>query len=156
MIVFVVAALWFAVITVRNGEHRAANGYHTLMMLAMAWMYAAMGGLPLQTAERSMTAQSTMAGMPGMPGMPGMESSAGHAGHGSHSAVTDSTGDAAGWIGVVNWACAVGFGIAAVFWLYRYVTTRVRGNDRAPGQGVGVLCQFAMAAGMAVMFAVML
>jgi hypothetical protein len=48
MIFFAGAALWFAAITITAGDHRAANGYHTLMMLAMAWMYAVMGGLPLK------------------------------------------------------------------------------------------------------------
>ena len=154
MIFFAAAALWFAVITVRDGEHRTANGYHTLMMLAMAWMYAAMGGLPLRK-----TAQPDMAGMPDMPDMPGMAAASGHgghAGHGSHSAATHTTDEGAAWIGLLNWVCAVGFGIAAVFWLYRFITARVQGQDSEPGQSVGILCQFAMAAGMAIMFAVML
>lgn len=163
MIFFAAAALWFAVITVTAGEHRAANGYHTLMMLAMAWMYAVMGGLPLQKA-----AQSDMAGMSDMPDMPGMGAASGHAGHaghaghgghgghGSHAAAAHTTDDGAAWIGVLNWVCAVGFGIAAVFWLYRFITVRVQGRDSEPGQSVGILCQVAMAAGMAIMFAVML
>lgn len=151
MIFFAAAALWFAVITVRDGEHRAANVYHTLMMLAMAWMYAVMGGLPLRNA-----AQPTMAGMPDMPGMGAAPGHGGHSGHGAHSAATHTTDDGAAWIGVLNWVCAVGFGVAAVFWLYRFITARVQGRDRQPGQAVGILCQFAMAAGMAIMFAVML
>lgn len=151
MIFFAAAALWFAVIAVTAGEHRAANVYHTLMMLAMAWMYAVMGGLPLRK-----TAHSDMAGMPDMPGMAAAGGHGGHAGHGSHSAATHSTDEGAGWVGVLNWVCAVGFGIAAVYWLYRFITARVQGQDRQPGRSVGILCQFAMAAGMAIMFAVML
>ena len=151
MIFFAAAALWFAVITVTAGEHRAANVYHTLMMLAMAWMYAVMGGLPLRNA-----AQPTMAGMPDMPGMGAAPGHGGHSGHGAHSAATHTTDDGAAWIGVLNWVCAVGFGIAAVFWLYRFITARIQGRDSEPGQAVGILCQFAMAAGMAIMFAVML
>ena len=46
MIFFLAAAVWFLVVTVRASEHRVANGYHTFMMLAMAWMYAAMGACP--------------------------------------------------------------------------------------------------------------
>lgn len=46
MIFFAAAAVWFAVATLRDAGHRVPNVYHTLMMLAMAWMYAAMGGLP--------------------------------------------------------------------------------------------------------------
>lgn len=151
MIFFAAAALWFAVITVRDGEHRAANVYHTLMMLAMAWMYAVMGGLPLRNA-----AQPTMAGMPDMPGMTPASGHGGHAGHGAHSAASHTTDDGAAWIGVLNWVCAVAFGIAAVFWLYRFITARVQDRDLQPGQALGILCQFAMAAGMAIMFAVML
>ena len=66
MIFFLVAALWFAVSTARVAGHRAANVYHAFMMLAMSWMYAAMGGLNLPMARDS----ASMDGMPGMPGMP--------------------------------------------------------------------------------------
>jgi len=52
--------------------------------------------------------------------------------------------------------CAIGFGIAAAFWVYRFIAARVQGQDREPGQSLGILCQIAMAAGMAIMFAVML
>lgn len=145
MVIFAVAALWFAVMTGRNGGQRAANSYHTLMMLAMAWMYAAMGGLPLRT-----TAHPDMAGMDGMSGMSPSE----HAGHGSHSG--HAAGATAGWVGAVNWLFALGFGIAALFWLYRYITTGRQGKEEASGRRVGVLCQAAMASGMAIMFAVML
>ncbi len=52
--------------------------------------------------------------------------------------------------------CAVGFGVAAVFWFYRFVTSRLQPASGAAGQSLGILCQFAMAAGMTIMFAVML
>lgn len=107
MIFFAAAAVWFAVVVVRDTGHRAANIYHALMMLAMAWMYAAMGGLSLPM------------------GVP--------------------------WVMTLNWVCAVGFAAATAFWFYRFVVARVQ-NEKT----VGVLCQLAMAAGMAVMFAVML
>ena len=107
MIFFAVAAVWFTVTVVRSKEHRGANVYHALMMLAMAWMYAAMGGLHLPMG--------------------------------------------AAWIGSLNWMCAVGFAAATTFWLYRFVTARLQ-NERT----LGILCQLAMAAGMAVMVAVML
>jgi ABC-type Fe3+-siderophore transport system permease subunit len=58
MIFFLAAALWFAVITVRSAGHRVANGYHVLMMLAMSWMYAAMGGLKLRSGESDYRSQS--------------------------------------------------------------------------------------------------
>ena len=107
MIFFAAAAVWFAVVLVRSAGHRGANVYHALMMLAMAWMYAAMGGLPLPM------------------GIP--------------------------WVGIVNWVCTAGFAAATTFWLYRLVTARVQ-NEKI----VGILCQLAMAAGMAIMFGVML
>ncbi len=159
MIFFAAAAVWFVVVTVRTAGHRPANLYHTLMMLAMAWMYAAMGGLPLSKADSGT----------GMSGTDGMAPSAGHGGHGSHATAGDAAGatghaghsghsgsDTAVWVGTLNWVCAVGFAVAAVFWLYRYITMRLQPTEESAGQGLGVLCQVAMATGMAIMFSVML
>jgi len=175
MIFFLAAALWFAVSTARVAGHRAANAYHALMMLAMSWMYAAMGGLSLPTAgERESAPMATMPDMPGMPGMPdmpgmapmpdmpgmpGMDASTGHGGHAGHSGHSMSgTGGAepATWIGILNWVCTIGFGAATVFWLYRLITARAQRSADASHQTLGILCQLAMAAGMAIMFAVML
>lgn len=151
MIFFAAAAVWFAVTTVRTTGHRGANVYHTLMMLAMAWMYAAMGGLPLRQSDEAMSMSMPM----------GEDSAghAGHAGHGGHSGGMDSGGmhsgtEAAAWVGTLNWLCALGFAAATAFWFYRLVTARVShdGKDHT----VGILCQLAMAAGMAIMFGVML
>lgn len=145
MIFFLAATVWFLVLTVRGSDHRVANGYHTVMMLAMAWMYAAMGGLPLpRQAEPPPTAATPGMSMPGMPGM-GMPGSSGHAG-------TEPTG----WVGTVNWVCTVGFAAAAAFWFYRFVTARVQSSTDESHSTVGILCQLAMAAGMAIMFGVML
>lgn len=152
MIFFLVAALWFAVSTARVAGHRAANVYHAFMMLAMSWMYAAMGGLNLPKASDS-------ALMDGMPGMPGMDASAGHGGHAGHSGHSMSgTGGAepATWVGALNWMCTIGFSIAAVFWLYRLITVRLQSSEERSHQFVGILCQLAMATGMAIMFGVML
>ena len=140
MVFFALAALWFAVITFKTSGHRVANGYHTIMMLAMAWMYAAMGGLPLPKAADH-----------DMPAMPSMDAAPAHSGHGSHS-TGHATADAAVWPGVLNWAFTIGFAVAAVFWLYRFFAGRPGSENR----GLGVLCQFAMATGMAIMFGVML
>lgn len=154
MIFFALAALWFVVVMATGRTHRVANGYHTLMMAAMAWMYAAMGGLPLPKAASS-AAGDGMDGMAmDMSAASGHGGHGGHGGHASHSAAGHAGSDAASWIGVLNWVCAVGFGVAAVFWFYRFVTSRL--GQPAAGQSLGVLCQFAMAAGMAIMFAVML
>ncbi len=156
MIFFAAAAVWFAISTLRTADHRGGNVYHTLMMLAMAWMYAAMGGLPLQKAGQSDSA--AMSSMPGMdmPGMPGMDASSGHAGHSGHSGAGQAGTEPANWVGLLNWVCALGFGAAAAFWLYRLITARLQPALDKSDETVGILCQLAMAAGMAIMFAVML
>lgn len=148
MIFFAIAALWFVVVTVRTAGHRGANVYHTLMMAAMAWMYAVMGGLPLpRTAE-------AMAGMPGMDGAGGHAGHGAHAGHGGTSTDMQSGADPASWVGVLNWVCLLGFAAASAYWLYRLVTARLQPGDGS-GNTVGILCQLAMAMGMGIMFAVM-
>lgn len=150
MIFFFAAALWFAVVTLRSAEHRPANVYHTFMMLAMAWMYAAMGGLPVRGKDAG-----AMAGMD-MPGMDSSSGHAGHAGHAGHSAAGSGAVETVSWYGVTNWACTIAFGLATAFWLYRFITARLQSSDRSSHNLVGILCQLAMAAGMAIMFAVML
>lgn len=152
MVFFLGAAVWFAVITVRTAGHRIANTYHALMMLAMAWMYAAMGGLPLRRQVGPGSAAGTS--MSGMPGMDGGSGHAGHGGHGGHSAGMHGSAEPAPWIGQLNWLCAIGFAAASVYWLYRFITTRVQGDES--NSSVGILCQLAMTAGMAIMFGVML
>ena len=155
MLFFAAAAVWFAVLTLRTTDHRAGNAYHTLMMAAMAWMYAAMGGIPLQKAGSS--GDAAMAGMD-MPDMPGMNAGSGHAGHAGppgHAAGQSGT-EPATWIAALNWSCTIGFTVAAVFWLYRFITARLKPSGDGSRQGLGILCQLTMAAGMAVMFGVML
>lgn len=149
MIFFAAAALWFAAITIGSTGHRVGNTYHALMMLAMAWMYAAMGGLPLRGAADAMPSA--------MPGMTASAGHAGHAGHGGHSAGMHSGAEQATWVATLNWVCALGFAAASAFWFYRLITARLQPST--PGRTsntVGILCQLAMAAGMAIMFAVML
>lgn len=146
MIFFLAAALWFAVITARSADHRPANVYHTFMMLAMAWMYAAMGGLPVRRN-----------GQPEPDAMAGMASGhASHAGHAGHTAAGSVTTAGVSVYEVLNWLCTIAFCVAAVFWLYRFITDRLQPSDRSLHHSVGILCQLAMAAGMAVMFGVML
>jgi hypothetical protein len=95
--------------------------------------------------------------MPDMPGMPGMATSSGHVGHAGHSGAGGHGGsDSMTWVGTLNWICTIGFGVAAVFWLYRLITARLQSSEHGSHQTVGILCQLAMAAGMAIMFGVML
>jgi hypothetical protein len=156
MIFFAAAAVWFLAVTVKSTGHRVANVYHTLMMLAMAWMYAVMGGLPLRRQEEPASAAMPGMDMAGMPGMDGSAGHAGHAGHGGHAAGMSSAGEPVTWIGTLNWVCTIGFAAAAVFWFYRLVTARVQPAGDGSDSTVGILCQLAMAAGMAIMFGVML
>ena len=156
MVFFAAAAIWFAVIAVRDAAHRWGNGYHALMMLAMAWMYAAMGGLPLRRTDSSDMDMSGMDGPPADGGHAGHGGHSGHGGHAGHSGAGASASATPEWVGVLNWVCAVGFAIATVFWIYRYIAARLRGSVEPSGQQFGILSQAMMAAGMAIMFGVML
>lgn len=143
MLFFLAAAVWFAAVLLRAGDHRLANGYHTAMMLAMAWMYAAMGGLALPTAAPVAAADTGHSG---------------HGGHGGHggSAAAAAPAQSVDWVAALNWGCTLGFGAAAAFWLYRLVTARLAPPPDGSDPSLGIACQLAMATGMAVMFAAML
>ncbi len=149
MVFFLLAAIWFAVIALTpvGADHRVAGTYHSLMMLAMAWMYAVMNGhlLPGQSSGHH---SATMPGM-NMPGMdmPGMDM----------PEMDGSTGGGyPAWINALNWVCTIGFAVAAVFWIYRYFAVRHRDSTDCTDRHLGVICQAMMAAGMAIMFGVML
>jgi len=149
MVFFLLAAVWFAVIAVSHAGagHRLIDGYHALMMLAMAWMYALMNDQLL--ARRSAGQHTTP--MPNMPGMqmPGMDMPMDSAD--AHASTVD-TGYPA-WITAINWALAIGFAAAAVFWIYRCFA---RGSAGDADQRWSVVAQAMMAAGMAIAFAVLL
>lgn len=139
MVFFLLAAGWFAVRALSG--HRAANSYHAAMMLAMSWMYAAMSGALLpQPAD-------------------GVSSVVGHGGHhGGHAMPRMDASDTSAppFIDGLNWLCAVGFAVATVWWLYLYVARR-RAQPALPASRLfGIACQAMMAAGMSIMFAVML
>jgi hypothetical protein len=152
MVFFLLAAVWFAAVGFTGVGHRAVNGYHALMMLAMAWMYAVMNGnlLPGQcgTAHGAHDMKSPHTTMPGMDmpdmNMPGMDMS----GNGSSSG-----GGYPAWIDAINWVCTIGFAIAALWWLYRFFALRKAGPTP---RLLWLARQTMMAAGMAIMFGVML
>lgn len=73
--------------------------------------------------------------------MPGMDMS---------SMNTSATNESPVWCSVVGWIGAVGFAVAAVFWIYRYI--RDRRQKTAPRRSLGDLGQAMMAAGMAIFF----
>ncbi|MCV7345825.1 DUF5134 domain-containing protein [Mycolicibacterium rhodesiae] len=157
MVFFLLATLWFVAVTASPicAGHRIAGVYHALMMLAMAWMYAVMNGRLLPGQASSTGDPATPAGSSGHAGhagmnMPGMDMS-------GTAAAADSTGGGyPAYIDTLNWVCTIGFAVAAVFWLYRYLAVRMNREPAATARPLGILCQSMMAAGMAIMFGVML
>jgi len=143
MVFFGLAAIWFLAIMFTTARHRAVGGYHAFMMLAMAWMYAVMNGslLPGQAMSGHHDAQGSAVAM----NMPGMNMAAG-------AGASSGPGYPA-WIDALDWLCTVVFAVAAVWWLYRYFAERQADPGR---RHIGIMCQAMMAAGMAVMFGVML
>ena len=132
---------------------RSVAVYHAVMMGAMAWMYAVMNGslLPGSTsASASGAVEYTSAlgelvlahdhGSGGMD-MPGM----------------DMTGTSQpAYITPINWILTIGFAIAAVVWLYRYLDRRRRAGTTSDVLAfAGDISQICMAAGMSIMFGVM-
>jgi len=160
MVFFLFAAAWFAVValTRMGAGHRVINTYDSLMMLAMAWMYAVMNGqlLPGQSCGHY---SSSMPGIkvPGMemPGMemPGMEMS-GKSMSGMSGGTVDNGYPA--WITALNWIITTGFALATVFWIYRYFRQRQRDSAECADLRLGVASHAMMASGMAIMFGVML
>lgn len=145
MVFFLLAAVWFVALTLVHAGHRGIDAYHATMMLAMVWMYAVMSG-SLLPAPSDGTSQAGGGGHHSMPGMPGME---------MPGASADSTGSAP-FITGINWLCAVGFAVAACWWLYRCVAER-KAEPSLPSHGfLGSIAQAMMAAGMAITFATML
>ncbi|MEI7717391.1 MAG: DUF5134 domain-containing protein [Mycobacterium sp.] len=128
MVFFVLAAVWFVAVTLAGAGSRIVNGYSALMMVAMAWMYAVMGGM-------------TGSSMDGMDGMDGMDASSSHGGH-------------PGWVGAVNWIWTIFFAAAALCWIGRYVSLRKAGPPESEHRSLDAGWQAMMATGMAMMFGV--
>lgn len=152
MVFFLLATIWFVVGVLAQAGHRAMNAYHAAMMLAMAWMYAVMGGvlLPEPTGAGGQGGHGGHAGHhpPPAEGAPGVDM----------PAMTDPGQNPMDppFIVGINWLCTVGFAIAALWWLYRFFERRRADSAARAYRFVGILCQAMMAAGMAIMFAVML
>ncbi|NUS43878.1 MAG: DUF5134 domain-containing protein [Mycobacteriaceae bacterium] len=151
MVLFVVAAAWFAVAAVTRGGRRPTHAYHAVMMAAMAFMYAAM------TEDLIPGSGSVMAGMDAGGGMAGMDMPGMDMG-GTQMSSAPAAAAGVDWtrVGATAWVAV--FAAAAVLWLYRYFAHRAA----APGAGHHDhaahlrVCEATMAAGMAVMFAAML
>jgi hypothetical protein len=144
MVFFLLAALWFAVITFAQSGHRLVNAYHVLMMLAMAWMYAVMSGALVAQPPEGVDAAPSMGGHHGMPGM--------------NMPDADPAATLANppFITGLNWLWAIGFAAAAVWWLYRYFVQRKAEPSQPSHRFLGTAAQAMMAVGMAIMFGVML
>jgi hypothetical protein len=141
---FLLATVWFLTITIvsaRTVPQRAECGYHALMMLSMAWMYAVMESHPLP--GRSDTAHHMLPG----DSMPGMGMSA--------TGMPGSVGSP-GLITAVNWFWFVVFVVAAVAWTYPFVAERSHGAAHPWWSSLGGAGQAMMAAGMATMFGAIL
>jgi hypothetical protein len=147
MVYFLLATVWFVIVTMVESGHRGINAYHAVMMLAMAWMYAVMsGGLlptPAENAGGGAPAghHGSSASMPGM-NMPDMPA----ADHGAEPP----------FIAGLNWLCVIGFTVAAIWWLYRYFIARKAEPTQPSHRFLGTVTQVMMAVGMAIMFGVML
>ncbi len=146
---FVLAAAFFvtmAVVAARMATRRALYGYHAVMMLATAWMYAIMNShlLPLGSAIQHHAQHDKP--MPDMDmdmagtDMAGMNMSAG--------------GGSPVWLNAVDWLGAATFAAATVFWTCRYVIDRK--HDVARLRSMGNVGQAMMAAGMTTFFLAML
>ncbi len=141
---FLLATAWFVtmiIVAAQTTAQRAAWGYHALMMLAMAWMYADTKHhhFPNHSGMHHPTSPATP--MPGMDGAAtGMAAS----------------GESHEWVSALNWFWFVGFAVAAVLWAYRFTTERRYGaaNDWHGPLGSGA--QAMAAAGMAITFGVIL
>jgi hypothetical protein len=151
LVFFLLATVWFVALGFTDVGHRVVNCYHALMMLAMSWMYAVMNGNLLRgqggTARDTEGATSPHPSMPGTD-MPGMDMSG--------MSTSSSGGGYPAWIDAINWVGTIGFAIAAFWWLYRYFTLRKAEPTQPWHRFLGAARQAMMAAGMGIMFAVML
>lgn len=146
MVFFLLATLWFGVIAAGPpaAGHRIAYLYHAAMMLAMAWMYAVMNGSILSGSAADQSVESSAPAAHGHHQMPGMTMPGD-----TSSAAASAT---PWWIDGLNWVCAAGFTFATLYWIARSIGVRRESLQSR----IGVFCQATMAAGMAIMFGVML
>ncbi|HEU4361154.1 MAG TPA: DUF5134 domain-containing protein [Mycobacterium sp.] len=132
---FLLAAVWFvtrSAVGPRTPTRWLWGGYHGLMMLATAWMYALMGGLLPAGSSTQAHAEPAMA-MLAVP-MAGMDMSA---------------ASSSPMLSTVNWLGASGFATAAVLWTCKQFT---EDRNTTTQRSLGNLGQATMTAGMAVLF----
>jgi hypothetical protein len=144
LLFFLLAAAWFIALTLGRPGHRRANAYHAGMMLAMAWMYAVMNG-GLLRASSDVASAGAHHGSVSMPGMNMPVTVAAPVATGTPPVLTG-----------LNWFFTIAFAVAGACWLL-WLFVR-RGTEPFPSSRVqfGIAAQVMMAAGMTIMFAVML
>jgi uncharacterized protein DUF5134 len=132
---FLLAAGWFLTLASVPGgtaPRRGGYGYHALMMLAMAWMYAFVHGflLPGHSAMHPHThIDMDMAG----------------------KNVTTSAGSP-GWVTAINWFWFAGFMVAALLWTFVFAAKRPDGANYRWWRWLNTPAQAMMAAAMSIMF----
>ena len=109
-IFFLLAALWFVSIAVAAAQtiaYRGLSGYHGLMMLATAWMYAIMNGdlLPLRS-KSDMSMPDMPMSTTSMPPTSGMSMPSGGGMNMPASSGPPVWFTAVGWIGTLSFAAA--------------------------------------------------
>ena len=140
---FFLAAGWFAAtaaVATRTTTRRLLGGYHGLMMLATAWMYALMSGHLLPGGSGTQAHAEPDTSMPDM-AMAGMDMA------GMDMSAASSS---PGWLNTVNWLGTIGFATAAVLWTCKHFTHRR--NKTTQPRSLDNLGQATMAAGMTALF----
>lgn len=140
---FLLSCVWFvgmAVWASSASRQRLKTCYYAVMMAAMAWMYALMGGaVPGVSTHPHSQQGSAVMDMPGMR-MP------------SHDTSPASAGSS--WVAAANGIGVLVFAVVALYWAYRFVGERK--NARVPSAARAVrwepVYQAFTAAGTALMF----
>jgi hypothetical protein len=139
---FLLAGVWFAGMAVLSDcppAQRAVFGYHAAMMLATAWMYNV-------AHQHRLPGQSSTDTEPEMPA-PHMQRHLQ-----LHPTHVHASGQLPAWVGGLNWFLTAAFAVAAICWAYRLI--KARGTARRWPDSLTSLAQAMMAAGMAIMFGV--
>jgi hypothetical protein len=145
MVFFLLAAIWFVAVAATGASgvgERLTNGYHAVMMTAMAWMFAVIHSGPSAGSEHSHHHGVHASGMHTSSGIDA-----------SSMELSPKPNEPA-CITTINWIATLGFAIAAVYWLCRFFVERRTSpaSDETLLSRRELLCQACMAAGTAIMF----
>ncbi|MCW2691041.1 MAG: hypothetical protein JWR37_5931 [Mycobacterium sp.] len=146
VVFFGFAAIWFVALAATSTSavrQRLVNGYHAVMMTAMAWMFAVIhSGGPAGHSGHSHHRDVHASGMHTSPGVDA-----------STMELSPKTDELA-WITSINWIATFVFAVAAVYWTYRLFgerRTTLMSHEVLLARRE-LLCQASMAAGAAIMF----